>query len=113
MSLTDQARYLRAKSGAYYVQESGNDQFMVVNLENGHSYYVNWHPQASWTCTCRDYQERGVMCKHIWAVWLQSNPPLTVAVAPASILAGDQVAAKVIPLTWFQTNTPAATMAAL
>ena len=56
------------QSRAYYVIPSDNNQAMVIASKDGHQRIVNLIDK---TCTCLDFQDRGIPCRHACAVCTQ------------------------------------------
>lgn len=71
---TQQLRTDRARLGRWAIGRVG-DRYQVVNLDNGHCYTVTSPSFGCTCCTCEDFAQVRVRCKHIEAVrlWLEGQ----------------------------------------
>jgi hypothetical protein len=50
-------------------------RYVVKSQKTSEEYDVLF-TRIGWICSCRDHTFRGVVCKHIWAIWIsQTYPP--------------------------------------
>ena len=72
---TRQLRALEMVSGNCEIKKIGFGSYLVKSQSTG-SYYNVRASKSKWTCECKDYANRKVWCKHIYAVRMWNSEKL-------------------------------------
>lgn len=65
--------YNRAYSGLFQIEKESDEEYIVHNLEKGTSYIVTVDGDLVTDCECPHHFYRGVLCKHMIAVSLETS----------------------------------------